>query len=86
MQPSCVASLLSCVGTPPLSITPLSITDFLFSLGASNSLFVPLSWSGRIWGPTLYRLDARVNSVVPLLIVARELSNMLTLAQFLQPL
>ncbi|XP_074376061.1 thaumatin-like protein 1b [Apium graveolens] len=45
--------LLSGAGTPPLSTT-----GFLLSPGASNSLFVPLSWSGRIWGRTLCTLDA----------------------------
>nr|XP_017251293.1 PREDICTED: thaumatin-like protein 1b isoform X1 [Daucus carota subsp. sativus] len=45
--------LLSGAGTPPLSTT-----GFLLSPGASNSLFVPLSWSGRIWGRTLCTLDS----------------------------
>ncbi|KAK1385911.1 thaumatin-like protein 1b [Heracleum sosnowskyi] len=46
-------SLLSGAGTPPLSTT-----GFLLSPGTSNSLFVPLSWSGRIWGRTLCTLDS----------------------------
>lgn len=45
--------LLSGAGTPQLSTT-----GFALQAGQSNSLFVPPSWSGRLWGRTLCTLDS----------------------------
>ncbi|KAK3410458.1 hypothetical protein EUGRSUZ_J02443, partial [Eucalyptus grandis] len=36
---------------------PLSTTGFALDPGASTSVTVPASWSGRIWGPTLCSQD-----------------------------
>lgn len=45
--------ILSGAGTPPLSTT-----GFALQPGESNSIYVPISWSGRLWGRTNCQYDS----------------------------
>lgn len=47
------AGLLSGAGTPPLPTTGFGLES-----GQSNSVYMPPSWSGRVWGRTLCSTDS----------------------------